>query len=142
MALDFPTNPTTGQTYTSGLYTWTWSGKSWVGARPPDLSGIFIVYSTSTGSLTLQASDSSRYIRTTSATPVSIIVPPQTDVAWADNTEIVFEQAGAGQITIVTGSGVVINTDQTLLSDKQYSVIGLKRVGSDVWTLAGALRLP
>ncbi len=31
MALNFPDNPTVGDTYTSGLYTWTWDGTVWRG---------------------------------------------------------------------------------------------------------------
>jgi hypothetical protein len=48
-----------------------------------------------------------------------------------------FEQAGAGQITFAGGSGVTINSSETLKSQKQYSVLGVKRVASDTWTLTG-----
>jgi len=31
MAFNFPSNPTLNQTYTEGIYTFTWNGSSWVG---------------------------------------------------------------------------------------------------------------
>ena len=68
-------------------------------------------------------------------------MPNQTSVTWVDNTEIIIEQAGAGQITLSAGSGVTINTSETLKTQKQYSVVGLKRVASDTWTLFGEREL-
>ena len=90
---------------------------------------------------TLVAGDHLNYLRSTSATAVTFTVPPQSSVAWVDNAEVVFEQAGAGQITIAAGSGVTINSSETLKSGQQYAVIGLKRVASDTWTLTGEREL-
>lgn len=103
--------------------------------------GASTVTSSASTSFTLALIDASKYIRTTAATAVSITVPPQSDVVWADSTEMIFEQAGAGQITMITGSGVTINTSETLKSQRQYSVMGIKRVSSDVWTLTGERQL-
>jgi hypothetical protein len=47
------------------------------------------------------------------------------------------EQAGAGQVTFATGAGVTINSSQTLKTEKQYSVVGLKMVSGNIWTLFG-----
>jgi len=86
---------------------------------------------------TLVLGDAGDYIQTTSTTAVTITVPPQADVTWAADTEIYFEQNNTGQITIAAGSGVTINSSETLKSFARYSVIALKRVASDVWTLTG-----
>ena len=91
--------------------------------------------------LTLALGHAGDYIRTTSASAVTVTVPPQSSVTWVDDTEILLEQAGAGQVTFTTGAGVVINTSETLLTQKQYSVVALKRVSSDVWTLLGERQL-
>jgi hypothetical protein len=48
-----------------------------------------------------------------------------------------FEQGSAYQITIAAGTGVTINTSETLLTAGQYAVVGLKKVAQDVWTLTG-----
>jgi len=46
------------------------------------------------------------------------------------------EQAGAGQVTF-SANTTTINTATTLKTRAQYSVVGLKRVSSGVWTLFG-----
>jgi hypothetical protein len=90
-------------------------------------------------SFILALTDASKWIRTTSGSSMNVTVPPQTDIAWADNTEIHIEQAGAGQVTIVAGSGVTVNTPETLVFAKQYAVATLKRVALNTWTLVGYL---
>ena len=86
---------------------------------------------------TLVLGDAGDYIQTTSTTAVTITVPTQASVTWAADTEIYFEQNNTGQITFVGASGVTINSSETLKSFARYSVIALKRVASDVWTLTG-----
>ena len=88
-------------------------------------------------SYTLVLGDAGDYIQTTSTTAVTITVPLQSSVAWAADTEIYFEQNNTGQITIAGASGVTINSSETLKSFARYSVLALKRVASDVWTLTG-----
>lgn len=87
---------------------------------------------------TLSLNDAKTWIRTTNASGVTINVPAQTGVAWPDYTEIVFEQAGSGQITFNTGiAGTTINSSSSYKTYGQYSVVSIKRVASGVWTLLG-----
>jgi uncharacterized protein YdeI (BOF family) len=86
---------------------------------------------------TLVLGDAGDYIQTTSSTAVTITVPTQASVTWAADTEIYFEQNDTGQITFVGASGVTINSSETLKTFARYSVVALKRVASDVWTLTG-----
>jgi len=104
-------------------------------------SSYFIVSGYAGTALTLALGHAGDYIRTTSATAVTVTVPPQSSVTWVDDTEILLEQAGAGQVTFATGAGVVINSSETLKTQKQYSVVALKRASSDVWTLLGEREL-
>ncbi len=93
---------------------------------------------TQTGtSYTLVLGDAGDYIQTTSTTAVTITVPLQSSVAWVADTEIYFEQNNTGQITIAGASGVTVNSSETLKSFARYSVIALKRVAENVWTLTG-----
>ena len=97
----------------------------------------FALVTESTTSRTLLLTDAQKYIRCTNGSATTITVPPQTDVAWVADTEILIEQAGTGQITIAPGSGVTLRTSQTLLSASQYSQLTLKRVASDEWVVGG-----
>jgi len=86
---------------------------------------------------TLVLGDAGDYIQTTNTTAVTITVPTQASVTWAADTEIYFEQNNTGQITFVGASGVTINSSETLKTFARYSVVALKRVAENVWTLTG-----
>lgn len=92
-------------------------------------------------SYTLAATDAGAYILTSGTTTVTITVAPQSSVTWAADTEIYFEQNNTGQIAILAGTGVTVNTSETLKTAGRYSVIALKRVASDTWTLTGERQL-
>lgn len=96
-----------------------------------------VVVYTGTPSYLLTTSDVLTYIRTTGATNYTFSVRNQSTVSWPSYVEILFEQAGAGQITITAGSGVTLNYSSTTVSRTQYAVIGLKRVSTDVWIVFG-----
>ena len=100
-----------------------------------------IVTSSAATNITLSLADSGKYFRTTAATAVGVQVRTQANIPWPDNAEIMFEQAGAGQITLAGEAGVTINSSETLKTLKQYSVVGLKRVASNTWTLNGERQL-
>lgn len=102
---------------------------------------LFDVITESTTSRTLATSDGGSYIRCTNPSPVTITVPTDATAGWSTELEILIEQAGNGQVTVSAAGGVTINTSETLKTEKQYSVIGLKRVGSDTWTLFGEREL-
>ncbi|MDT4858204.1 hypothetical protein FQZ97_926600 [compost metagenome] len=119
-----------------GAY-YRYSGSAWV-LQAPIASPVI---SETTTSRTLALSDAQSYIRTTNAGVVTITVPPQSSVAWLANTEVHFEQGGAGQITFAAGSGVTINRvgSTNAKTNGQYAVVSLKRVAADTWTLFGLL---
>ena len=101
----------------------------------------FIVTGYAGTGLTLELNHAGDYIRTTAATAVTVTVPPTSSVNWVTDTEIMLEQAGAGQVTFTTGASVIINTSETLKTQKQYSVVALKMVSGNVWTLFGEREL-
>lgn len=92
-------------------------------------------------SRTLALSDIGSYIRLSNSVALNVNVPPQASVAWPVGTEFTFEQGGSGKLTFVPGSGVTINrmSPYTLTTAGQYAVVTLKRTGTNVWTLFGAL---
>jgi hypothetical protein len=116
---------------TNGTGTLSWATSSGGGAS-------YSAVRTQSGtSYTLVLGDAGDYIQTTSTTAVTITVPNQVTVTWAADTEIYFEQNNTGQITFGGASGVTINSSETLKTFARYSVVALKRVASDVWTLTG-----
>lgn len=93
--------------------------------------------SAQTGSYTTVLADAGKVVRVNSATAVTVTVPPASSVAYVTGTIIGVRQAGAGQVTVAAGSGVTINTAETLVLQGQWSEVSLHYVGSDVWDLAG-----
>ena len=91
-----------------------------------------------TAGRTLLLTDAGRCLEVDSATDVNITIPPQSSVAFTDDTEIELIQFGAGQITVVAGSGVTLHSFlDSYVSAGQYAVLALKRLSSDVWILTG-----
>ncbi len=125
---------TSGQVLTTnGSGTLSWATDATGGGG----SSYSTVRTQSGTSYTLVLGDAGDYIQTTSTTAVTITVPTQATVTWAADTEIYFEQNNTGQITIAGAVGVTINSSETLKSFARYSVIALKRVAENVWTLTG-----
>lgn len=91
-------------------------------------------------SYTAVLGDANSYIRFTNGSAVSFTIPPNSSVAFPVGTVIEVEQAGAGALTFVAGSGVTLNsraTDLTLAG--QYAVAFAKKVATDTWTVNGDL---
>lgn len=97
----------------------------------------FTVITETTGARTLTVSDAYDYIRCTSTTAVTITIPTQANAAWEAHTEILFEQAGTGQVTVSPASGVTLRTTTTAKTSGQYAVIGIKRVAENEWVCVG-----
>lgn len=141
-----PTSPVNGDIWstTAGLFArinGSTVGPYSTGGGGSSASSYFIVSGFTGTALTLALGHAGDYIRTTAATAVTITVPPTSSVNWVTDSEIMLEQAGAGQVTFATGAGVTINSSETLKTQKQYSVVALKNVSGNVWTLFGEREL-
>ncbi|MGF1631973.1 MAG: hypothetical protein ACFCUT_21055 [Kiloniellaceae bacterium] len=88
---------------------------------------------------TFVAADADRYVRYTSGSAVTATVPPNASVAYAVGTKIHVHQAGAGKVTLAEGSGVTVNTPQTLALRAQHSTVTLVKVATNEWDLMGDL---
>ena len=78
-------------------------------------------------------------LRTTSGSAVTVLVPPSTQLDASDNDVVNILVLGAGQVTVVAGAGVTVNTAETLKSAKQYAAMMLINTGTDEWLLVGNL---
>ena len=89
---------------------------------------------------TLALTDNGNYIITSSASAVTVTVPPNSSVAFPVGAEIVVFQSGAGQVTFAAGAGVTIRSkDSNLKISAQYAAATLKQVATDEWHLLGDL---
>lgn len=106
--------------------------RNMIPAQPVTLTG---------ASNTLQATHAWQYLLVNHSSATQLTVPPSSSVAFKIGTVITGAQIGAGQVEIVAGSGVTVNTSETLFLAKQGSPFSLIYRGSEVWDLAGDLEL-
>jgi hypothetical protein len=89
---------------------------------------------------TLVLADAGKLITSDNASPVTITVPPNADVAFSIGTRIDVLSIGAGLTTLAEGSGVTISSKN---SNKKLSALGsaasLIKLGTNSWFLVGDL---
>lgn len=94
-----------------------------------------------TSSYSLQSNlASGTLIRIDSSSPAALIVGADAYGDIAVGTIIYLTQAGIGEVSIIAGSGVTINTPETLILNKQFSRVMLINIAVDVWEVEGGLR--
>lgn len=98
------------------------------------------IESAQTASYTLVLSDAGKMVTMTNASANNLTVPPNSSVAFPVNTRIDIIQYGAGQTTLVAGSGVTIYSSGSKLKlTGQYSGASLWKKATDTWVLVGDL---
>ena len=86
---------------------------------------------------TFVLSDADNVVELTSASSVTLTVPPNSSVAFPIGSSLEATRMGTGSVTIVAGSGVTIRTPGTLVFRTQYSTVMLRKRATDEWVLAG-----
>ena len=94
-----------------------------------------------TASHTLELTDAGGYVRMNVASANNLTVPPNASVAFPVGTVIQLRQVGAGQTTVVAGSGVTVNTGETRKLRGKHSSGALVKVGTNEWDLTGDLEV-
>ena len=89
-----------------------------------------VVETTNAVTRTLGMGDNRNRIRFTSAAVVTI------PAGITSELTVELEQAQGGQITIVAAPGVTINSPQALVSNRQFSVMKVRRVGTNTYTVS------
>ena len=75
-----------------------------------------------------------------STTAQSVIIPPNSSVAYPVNTVLSAVQLGTGKVTFVAGNGVTIYSAGNFLSiGSQYVAVTLMQLSANVWLLIGSL---
>jgi hypothetical protein len=91
-----------------------------------------------TASYTLVLSDADKLVEMNVASANNLTVPPNSSVAFSTGTQILLAQYGAGQTTVVAGSGVTIRSNGAKLKlNAQYSGATLVKIAENEWYLFG-----
>ncbi len=70
-----------------------------------------------------------------------LTVPPNGDVAFPIGSSVLISQYGAGETTVVAGSGVTIRSDGGKLKmNAQYALATLIKRGTNEWYLSGDIK--
>jgi len=92
-----------------------------------------------TDDYTLVLADAAKAVEMDKATANDLTIPPNSSVAFPVGTLIPICQVGAGQTTVVAGSGVTIDSPETLLLAGQWSTVWARKRATDSWVLSGDL---
>jgi hypothetical protein len=96
------------------------------------------VQNVQTDSYTLVIGDAGKMIVMNKSSANNLTVPPNSSVAFPTNTRIDIIQYGAGQTTLVAGSGVTIRSSGSKLKlTGQYSGASLWKYDTNEWVLVG-----
>lgn len=88
---------------------------------------------------TFLVADQQRLTSFTSSSAVTATVPLNSSQAFPIGSRVDILQRGSGQVTIAATGGVTINTNTTLKTRDQYSIIALVKIGTDEWVATGDL---
>jgi hypothetical protein len=89
---------------------------------------------------TLVLADAARHKRFTSASAITLTIPPNASVAFPIGTRIRGTAAGVGQVTLAPGAGVTLNSrDSALKSAGRYAVFEVEKVATNEWDCLGDL---
>jgi hypothetical protein len=98
-----------------------------------------IPLNTQTGTTyTLAETDAGHLITLTNSSAITLTVPTNASVPFANGTQITIAQNGAGQVTVAGDVGVTISSaDSYLKLRTQYSAGTLIKTGTNSWILIG-----
>ena len=89
---------------------------------------------------TLAATDFTKLVTLSNASPVTVTVPLESSVAWVADTQLRLMNLGAGVVTVVGAGGVTINGSPLTLA--QYKNATLTKTGTNTWTFTGSASAP
>jgi 3D (Asp-Asp-Asp) domain-containing protein len=129
-------NPTGGH-----LFTYDTSIGKWKNLDASEVNDIGVAtQKTVTTSYTLILGDTGTVVEVNAASAVNVTVPPNSSVVFPVGAMVQLRQYGAGQITVVAGSGVTIRSrDGDLKLTGQYSEAVLTKRATNEWILSGDL---
>ena len=84
--------------------------------------------------------DDGKLITCSNAAAISVTIPPNSSVAYGIGTQLNFAQLGAGQVTLVAGAGVTLNSAGAKLKlSAQYAIATCVKTDTNTWFVCGSL---
>jgi len=110
-------------------------------AEQNQLATAIVAINAQTGTTyTAVLTDDGKLITMSNASANTFTVPPNSSVAFGIGTQLNIAQLGAGQTTIVAGSGVTLNSAGTKLKlGAQYAVATCVKTDTNTWFVIGNL---
>jgi hypothetical protein len=102
---------------------------------------VVVKLNTQTGLLyTTVLTDRSALVTLDNAAAIGVTIPPNVDVAYPVGTALSFAQLGAGQVTIVAGAAVTLESEIGLKIAAQFGFATLIKIASpDTWLVSGSM---
>ena len=92
-------------------------------------------------SYTAVLTDDGKLITMSNASANTFTVPPNSSVAFGVGTQLNIAMLGAGQTSVVAGSGVTLNSDGAKLKlNAQYAVATCVKTDTNTWFVVGNLK--
>ena len=94
---------------------------------------------------TLVLDDYKRTVLCTSASAVTVTIPPESSEAWPAGSIVTIVQNGTAQVTVAAGAGVTLNTQGGIGARKtryQHQMASLFKTGTNTWMITGDLVTP
>lgn len=89
---------------------------------------------------TLVAGDAGKNVTLSNASAITLTLPQDSAATIAIGTYVDLTQLGAGQVTVVAGTGATLRTSGlTAKARAQYSRLGVQKISANTWSLFGDL---
>lgn len=123
---------------TDVIYVWKAATSTWNAATGG--GGMVLTSTQEAAAYTLAATDAGTILEVTSATAITVTIPPNSSAPFPVGTVLEVFQYGAGQVTIAAGAGVTLRSYNSLVHTAgQYASIGLRQRAANEWVLTGNL---
>ena len=104
------------------------------------IDGSIVTANAQVASYVLALADAGKHVTMTSGSPMDLTVPPNGTIAFPVGTQILISQLGTGQVTLVPGVGVTINSySGALKCTGQYAGASIIKLATNTWIAQGNL---
>jgi hypothetical protein len=115
-----------------------WNGSAWVNSNKLRILTTFSI-NAQVASYALVLADANKLVEMNVGSSNNLTIPPNSTAAFPVGAQIHLLQTGAGQTTVVAGSGVTVNGTPGLKLRAQWSYATLIQRSANTWVLIGDL---